>query len=165
MLLAIPALRVLRLRPPRDELVIAAQPRIGRLLDALGVVDRSVDFERLGLDALFAPDPCGGAREWPKTLEDLLLDRRWPEVRRHLRRIYVDPFTGKPEWGLIMHGDRIVGVHSLSESLPLRTAGFPREYEQFASAASHAEWKFIDSDGTAAQAQSGARPAADAGRR
>ena len=72
MLLAIPALRVLRLRPPRDELVIAAQPRIGRLLDALGVVDRSVDFERLGLDALFAPDPCGGAREWPARCADEL---------------------------------------------------------------------------------------------
>ena len=95
----------------------------------------------------------GGTREWPKTLDDLLLDPRWPEVRRHLRKIYVDPFTGKPEWGLIMHGDRIVGVHSLSDSLPLRTAGFPKEYEQFALAKAHADWEFIDTEGAAAAAQ------------
>jgi heptosyltransferase III len=71
-LLAIPALRALRRERPRDELVIAAQPRIGRLLEALGVVDRSVDFERLGLDALFAPETCGAESEWPARCTDEL---------------------------------------------------------------------------------------------
>ena len=70
MLLAIPALRALRRQAPGDELVIAAQPRIGRLLEALGVVDRSLDFERLGLDALFAPAPDGHEREWPARCAD-----------------------------------------------------------------------------------------------
>lgn len=72
MLLAIPALRALRRQPPHDELVIAAQPRIGRLLEALGEVDRSIDFERLGLDALFAPAPCRQEREWPARCADEL---------------------------------------------------------------------------------------------
>jgi len=71
-LLAIPALRALRRERPRDELVIAAQPQIGRLLETLGVVDHSVDFERLGLDALFAAETCGAESEWPARCADEL---------------------------------------------------------------------------------------------
>jgi len=71
-LLAIPALRALRQQRPGDEVVIAAQPRIGRLLQILGVVDRSIDFERLGLDSLFAAETAGSEREWPaRCAEDL----------------------------------------------------------------------------------------------
>ena len=65
MLLAIPALRVLGRSSARDTLALAAQARISRLLETLGVVDRAVDFESLGLDALFAAAPGGQAREWP----------------------------------------------------------------------------------------------------
>ena len=58
-LLAMPALRALRAGAPDDELVLAAQPRIGRLLAALGVVDRSLDFDTLGLHALFTASAPG----------------------------------------------------------------------------------------------------------
>jgi hypothetical protein len=67
-LLAIPALRVLGRRRPEAPLVLAAQPRIGGLLTALGIVDRSVDFEALGLAALFeaeAEADAGAERQWP----------------------------------------------------------------------------------------------------
>src|SRR5262249_32250135 len=64
-LLAIPALRVLRRASPPDPLELAAQARISRLLETLGVVGRAVDFESLGLDALFAAAPGGGPSEWP----------------------------------------------------------------------------------------------------
>ena len=70
MLLAIPALRALRSAQPRDTLVVAAQPRIGRLLEILGVVDRSVDFETLGLDALFQETLDNPIREWPARCAD-----------------------------------------------------------------------------------------------
>ncbi|MGH7347877.1 MAG: hypothetical protein ACREK4_23430, partial [Candidatus Rokuibacteriota bacterium] len=77
MLLAIPALRVLRHASPRDPLLLAAQPRIGRLLEILGVVDRSVDFEALGLDALFTREAGGREREWSaRCAEDLRRARR-----------------------------------------------------------------------------------------
>ena len=56
-LLAVPALRALRARHPERPLVLAAQPRLGDLLAALGEVDRAVDFEALGLDALFTSPP------------------------------------------------------------------------------------------------------------
>jgi ADP-heptose:LPS heptosyltransferase len=52
-LLSIPALRALRAAAADDELCMAAQPRIGALLASLGIVDRALDFEALGLDALF----------------------------------------------------------------------------------------------------------------
>jgi len=69
-LLAIPALRALRSALPRDTLVVAAQPRIGRLLEILGVVDRSVDFETLGLDALFQETLDSAIGEWPARCSD-----------------------------------------------------------------------------------------------
>jgi ADP-heptose:LPS heptosyltransferase len=53
-LLSIPALRALRAAATDGELVLAAQPRIGHLLGALGVIDRPLDFDALGLDALFS---------------------------------------------------------------------------------------------------------------
>ncbi len=54
-LLAVPALRTLR--AGSDAIVVAAQPRIGALLVALGVADRALTFDALGLDALFTDAP------------------------------------------------------------------------------------------------------------
>jgi heptosyltransferase III len=69
-LLAIPALRILERASPGDPLVLAAQPRLGRLLEILGIVHRSVDFETLGLDALFEREPDDGPRGWPARCAD-----------------------------------------------------------------------------------------------
>jgi ADP-heptose:LPS heptosyltransferase len=59
-LLAVPALRALRAQRPGSPLVLAAQPRLGRLLESLGEVQGAVDFESLGLGALFTEEPGGG---------------------------------------------------------------------------------------------------------
>ena len=34
----------------------------------------------------------------PVRLEDLLEDRRFGVLRRHLRALYADPLTGRPDW-------------------------------------------------------------------
>ena len=65
-LLAVPALRVLR---ASGELTIAAQPRIGALLVALGVADRAVAFETLGLDALFSDAPLAAHAPFVRHVE------------------------------------------------------------------------------------------------
>ena len=54
MLLAVPALRAIK--AGGDQVVLAAQPAIGALLAALGVVDAHVSFDGLGLQALFVED-------------------------------------------------------------------------------------------------------------
>lgn len=90
-----------------------------------------------------------GAPELPRTLEDLLEDRRLITVRRHLRRIYPDPMTGKPDWVLIKSGDRIMGVHSRSDGRPFKTAGFDEHDADFEKASTYREWRFAHA-GTAA---------------
>jgi len=85
-----------------------------------------------------------GAGQFPKALADLLLDDRFPVVRRHLRRLYRDPMTGSSEWGLVTVGGRIVGVYSLSEDNPIKTAGLDRP--GFAEAQSYQDWKFVFND-------------------
>jgi len=54
---AVPALRGLRAQTPGATLVLAGQPRLGRLLVALGVVDEARAFDGLGLEALFTDGP------------------------------------------------------------------------------------------------------------
>lgn len=41
----------------------------------------------------------------PRTLDDLVDDRRAPQLRRHLRRVYVDPFTGQADWEPVLADD------------------------------------------------------------
>lgn len=86
-------------------------------------------------------------KRFPKSLDDLLLDRRYPVVRRYLRRIYADPMTGSPEWGYVKGpGDTIMGVYSLSVQAPYKTANFPGEYMHFEKAKSYADWRFAYSE-------------------
>lgn len=85
-------------------------------------------------------------RSYPTQLSDLLRDERARSVQRDLRKVYVDPMTGQPTWGLIKRPDGgIVGVHSLSERAPLK-----RLYVAPGIAApkgnSYREWRFIAAD-------------------
>lgn len=53
------------------------------------------------IDAFHGADGVAVAR-WPASWDELLEDHRGPAPRRHLRRIYADPFTGKPDWEPIL---------------------------------------------------------------
>ena len=98
-----------------------------------------------------------GAQQYPQRLDDLLADKRFPNVRRHLRRVYPDPMTGSADWGLVRGpGGGIVGVYSRSTTKPLKTANFPKGYEGFADAARYADWRFVAGvDGKVAAASTG----------
>lgn len=42
-----------------------------------------------------------GAKQWPRSFDELLEDRRSGVAVRHLRRLYVDPVTRKADWELV----------------------------------------------------------------
>ena len=87
--------------------------------------------------------PATGAHQFPKRLEDLLLDKRQQNTVRYLRKIFVDPITASTEWGLIKDADGgIVGVHSLSEMQPIKTENFGRGNEGLAGKKHYSEWQF-----------------------
>ncbi len=66
-------------------------------------------------------------KELPRRLEDLVGDRRSGALRRYLRRVYADPFTGQSDWVLITdaEGERIRGVHSRSNAIAFDIRGMP----------------------------------------
>lgn len=79
---------------------------------------------------------------YPTSLEDLLEDKRLPGLRRHLRKIFVDPMTGRNEWGLVKIGDRIVGVHSLSDRMPIQQANFDPDDVALNASSKLSDWWF-----------------------
>ena len=75
------------------------------------------------------------AGQYPATLQDLLQDSRSPTPRRHLRRLFIDPVTGKADWGLVTAPEGgIMGVYSLSDREPQKRANFEAEDANFAAA-------------------------------
>lgn len=80
---------------------------------------------------------------YPAKLEDLLQDKRDPGVQRYLRKLYVDPMTGKPEWGLVKApGGGIMGVYSLSSAAPIKREGFKARDQTLTGATTYYEWRF-----------------------
>lgn len=78
-----------------------------------------------------------------RDLKDLLKDPRSMAKVRYLRRLYLDPITGK-EWKVIQDPARgIVGVASTSDAEPLRKGGFPEEYKEFEGKTKYSEWEFV----------------------
>jgi len=85
-----------------------------------------------------------GVQAYPKKLEDLVEDKRFPMPMRHLRRIYPDPITGSTDWGLVEApgGGGIMGVYSRSEEKPIKQANFSARQAAFEDAPSYTKWTF-----------------------
>ena len=98
---------------------------------------------RQAIGAFYDGTP-GAAKQYPRKLEDLLQDRRYPVLRRHLRRIYADPMTGKREWGMVMAPEGgIMGVYSLSQAQPVKSGGFLLRDRQLEGARErYSNWQF-----------------------
>jgi len=100
------------------------------------------DQYRQAIQRYYFGAPPGSQRVLPTSLQDLLEDDRYPTPVRHLRRPYADPMTGDPEWGVLRIGNRIAGVHSLSEKEPIKQAGFSPGYHFFEGLKTYSDWSF-----------------------
>ena len=96
------------------------------------------------------------AGQFPRTIADILEDRRTGATRRHLRRAWRDPVANSSEWGLERAADGgIAGVFSQSDRQPLKKAGFASADAAFSGSASYRQWKFVfrPEDGMSASAK------------
>jgi len=84
----------------------------------------------------------GSHNQYPLTLEELLKDPRFPGVKRHLRRLYVDPTTGKAEWTLVRMQGRIVGIRPMSQQKPIKQDNFYDDDVGLARKAHYSDWVF-----------------------
>jgi type II secretory pathway pseudopilin PulG len=93
--------------------------------------------------ASYSAQSADATARYPLRLEDLLKDPRVPGVRRHLRRLYIDPVTGGAKWGLLKaRNGEIYGVYSLSDDATLKRAGFDPEDSIFEGKTKYSEWTF-----------------------
>ena len=84
-----------------------------------------------------------GAKVYPKKLEELLEDKRFPMPLHHLRKVFRDPMTGSTEWGLVeAPGGGFMGIYSRSEETPIKSANFSIKDQAFEGAEHYTKWIF-----------------------
>lgn len=127
-------------------LVGAASLRLGVTLQRAAAEQALLDIgiEYSNALASYAAATPDGQPNYPNSFQELLKDPRFPQLRRHLRRIYVDPMTGKAEWGIVKAHENggILAIHSLSKAAPIKIANFPPRFLAFEDKASLSEWRF-----------------------
>ncbi|UCV03325.1 type II secretion system protein [Dechloromonas denitrificans] len=145
-------------------LLLAAMVIVGVVLAGLGEVWHIAALREKEAQLLFVGNEFSqaigryyeftpsGPKQYPQSLNDLLLDQRFPRPVRHLRKLYVDPFRGVPEWGLILEQGRIIGVYSEAEGVPMRKLGVPSVgspgmviggNSAASEALSYSSWRFV----------------------
>lgn len=145
-------------------LVGAATLKIGALLQRAAAEEELLDIGAAfsaALDSYAAATPQG-ASPYPPSLKELLKDPRVPGVRRHLRKIFVDPLTGKAEWGVVYLGEGttgVVAVHSLSTAKPLKVANFDSRFAGLDNADTISAWRFKARDPALGQGLGQPQPA------
>lgn len=82
-----------------------------------------------------------GTLDAPATLDDLLLDKRFPTPVPHLRRLWRDPMTNSTDWVLVKPAGRITGIRTRHGGQPLRTAHEPRDAALIGTTA-YSQWVF-----------------------
>lgn len=128
-------------------LVGAAGLKMGSLLQRQAAEQELLDIGAQFSDALrsYAAATPPGQPQQPPTLSALLRDPRVRQLRRHLRKLYVDPITGRAEWGLLYQpgSNGIIGVHSLSPAAVLKVGNFEARFAGFDGKARLSEWHFM----------------------
>jgi len=132
--------------------VLIAVAIMGAMLAALGTIWHTMVQRDNEKDLLFAGHQFRVGlnryhqinQRYPMRLDDLVQDQGKPTIRRHLRKIYIDPMTRQTDWGLVKLSDgQIVGVYSKSSLVPLKKTGFRLWDMNLEGKASYSEWLFM----------------------
>ncbi|WP_338616191.1 type II secretion system protein [Pigmentiphaga sp. CHJ604] len=121
--------------------------KIGPLSSQLTRRDAEAELIRTGLEveraiASYYYSSPGTLPTLPRTWDDLLEDRRFVTMKRHLRRIPFDPVTRTYDWGMEEIGGGMAGIYSRSDAAPLRRR--PIELERSTTGGEHySDWKFV----------------------
>jgi len=130
-------------------LVAASAIKLGSVLQRSMAEQELLDIGAAFSNALksYADATPPGMPAQPPSLKDLLKDPRFPGTRRHLRKIFVDPMTGKAEWGIVYRGEKtgVLAVYSLSDAKPVKIGNFPARYSGFEGKSHISDWKFTAS--------------------
>jgi len=104
-----------------------------------------------------------GGHQFPQDVSDLLEDKRWPEPRHFLRRLYADPMTGAQDWTIVRSDllGGITGIASSSNAEPLKKKGFAFDETAFEDATCYCDWKFVYTPRFARRRINTAQPSAD----
>ncbi|MHA6890451.1 type II secretion system protein [Ralstonia pseudosolanacearum] len=82
-------------------------------------------------------------RAMPRSLEDLVDDRRFPVTRHHLREVPFDPIARSKDWGIVRAPDGgVTGIYSKGSGRPLATYR-PKATDAPQAQPSYADWKFV----------------------
>jgi len=86
----------------------------------------------------------GGQGLYPENLEELLKSKFSMAPKRSLRKIYLDPMTGKADWVIFTDpaSKRMMGVRSASNDVPLKVSNFPFIYRDFEGKTKYSDWVF-----------------------
>jgi type II secretory pathway pseudopilin PulG len=129
-------------------MVGAATLKIGALMQRAQAEEELLDIGAsfsAALQSYAAATPQGQPLQ-PPSLQELLKDPRSPALRRHLRKIFVDPATGSTEWGIVYRADKgsggVVAVYSLSQARPLKIGNFDARFVGFEDKQHLSDWKF-----------------------
>ncbi|CAN7490498.1 type II secretion system protein [Pseudoduganella sp. LjRoot289] len=128
-------------------LVSATTLKVGVLMHRSAAERELLNIGAQFSDALqsYAQATPPGQPTQPPSLKELLHDKRFPSMRRHLRKIFVDPMTGKAEWGIQYASGTtgVLAVYSLSDAKPIKVANFPARFQGFAGKRRLSEWRFV----------------------
>lgn len=108
-------------------LVSAASIKLGALLQRSAAERELLAIGAEYADALesYAKATPPGQSPLPPSFKELLRDSRFPNVRRHLRRVYVDPLTGKAEWGIVYANQAQPGAGAMPSPGAVTAASAP----------------------------------------
>lgn len=100
------------------------------------------DKFRIAIGKYYNSTP-GPVKQFPRTLEALLRDDRFPVPQRYLRTVYIDPVTMREGWGILeAPSGGIMGVYSLSGEKPYKTKQFRPLYQEFENKKMYGDWIF-----------------------